>query len=61
MANLETLTQEKASLEEKIRGDQALIEAATTSIYWNKKRIKLIESQIKALPVEPEKDDNKAI
>lgn len=55
MTNLETLMQEKTSLEEKIRGDQALIEACTTSIYWNKKRIKLIDSQIKALPVEPEK------
>lgn len=57
----EKLKQEIADLQSKIKGDEQVIEASTTSIYWNKKRIKLIDSQIKALPVEPEKDDNKAI
>lgn len=52
MTTLETLTEEKAELEKKIKGDQSVIEAATNSIYWNKKRIKLIDSQIKALPAE---------
>lgn len=54
MTTLETLTEEKTDLEKKIANDEAVIESATTSIYWNKKRIKLIDQHIKALPVKEE-------
>lgn len=45
----EKLKQEIADLQSKIKGDEQVIEASTTAIYWNKKRIKLIEKHLEAL------------
>ncbi len=42
----EKLKQEIADLQSKIKGYEQVIEADTTAIYWNKKRIKLMKGKV---------------
>jgi len=46
---MEELLKEKQDLEAKIAAKQKEAEAATTHAYWLRKRMKLIEAQIKAM------------
>lgn len=46
---MDELLKEKAEIEAKILAKQKEAEAATTAAYWLKKRVKLIESQIRAM------------
>lgn len=52
MTTLETLTSEKDSLEQKIRANEELLKSIQDTIYWDKKRVKLIEAQIKVTPTQ---------
>lgn len=46
----EQLESEKAELEKQVTVNQELIETTQTMIYWLKKRIKLVDAQLKAMP-----------
>ena len=46
---MEELLKEKKEIEDKILAKQKEAEAATNDAYWLRKRVKLIEAQIKAM------------
>jgi hypothetical protein len=46
----ETLEAEKAELERQIKVNQEQSQTALTAVYWLKKRVKLVESQMKEMP-----------
>jgi hypothetical protein len=48
----EELEKEKTELARQITVNEELIKTSQTQIYWLKKRLKLTEGQIKALPEE---------
>jgi len=50
MTTLEDLKTEKETLEMKIRANEELLKSIQDTIYWDKKRVKLIDSQIKVTP-----------
>lgn len=52
MTTLETLTAEKADLENQINVQETVIETATRNIKFLKKRLKVTEEQIKETPEE---------
>lgn len=49
---MDELLKEKAEIEAKILAKQKEAKAATRDAYWLKKRVKLIESKIAAMPAE---------
>jgi len=56
---MEELLKEKQELEAKILAKQKEAEAATTAAYWIKKRLKVVEAEIAAMPTD--ESDGKAI
>ena len=49
------LLSEQESIKALIKTHELLIEESRTAIYWQKKRLKVVESQLKSLPEEKEK------
>lgn len=46
------LQDEKQIIEKAIKDQELIIDASKTNIYWQKKRLKLVEEQLKSLPEE---------
>ena len=51
----EQLLEEKKKIEGEIKYYEADIESSKNAIHWQKKRLKLVEAQLKSLPEEKEK------